>query len=292
MGDKIDSENEFLIFTALTEQAEHAAVQAKRSASDATTAAERATQAASQAADKLPLAGGTMQGPLNMGSQALTGLKDPVADTDAVSLEFAKEKLAPSGFGYGDAVMPNLVVNGDNDGSKFNAEAEKFLQSMQNGSVKQAIVQDYPFADGNIYVATIHKSEPGYAVIDAVSFNGFHIRKRKFNGTWLPWEYINPPMTLGVEYRTTERWQYKTVYTKLVNFGKIPINTRASVAHGAQSTRMLRCHGVSNTGDSLPLAYDNEKVYLYANNANIHIQTEGYVDTGRTAIVQLWYTKE
>lgn len=32
-------------------------------------------------------------------------------------------------------------------------------------------------------------------------------------------EWINPPMMLGVEYRTTERWNGNVVYTKLVNCG-------------------------------------------------------------------------
>ena len=33
-------------------------------------------------------------------------------------------------------------------------------------------------------------------------------------GTWTPWEYVNPPMRLGVEYRTTERIDGKAVYKK------------------------------------------------------------------------------
>ena len=33
---------------------------------------------------------------------------------------------------------------------------------------------------------------------------------------WLEWEYANPPMEPGVEYRTTERWNGKAVYKKLV----------------------------------------------------------------------------
>ena len=47
--------------------------------------------------------------------------------------------------------------------------------------------------------------------------------ERLFNGTeWKPWEWVNPPMQLGVEYRTTERYQGKPVYVKVVNFGAPP----------------------------------------------------------------------
>ena len=45
-------------------------------------------------------------------------------------------------------------------------------------------------------------------------------------------EWINPPSTIGVEYRTTERWNGKTVYSKVVNFGKLPNTSEKSVAHG------------------------------------------------------------
>ena len=42
-------------------------------------------------------------------------------------------------------------------------------------------------------------------------------------------EWINPPMVAGTEYRTTERWNGKPVYTQLVNFGALPDNTTKSV---------------------------------------------------------------
>ena len=41
-------------------------------------------------------------------------------------------------------------------------------------------------------------------------------------GGWQPWEWVNPAMRLGVEYRTTERYLGKPVYTQLVNLGAAP----------------------------------------------------------------------
>lgn len=35
-------------------------------------------------------------------------------------------------------------------------------------------------------------------------------------------EWVNPPMILGVEYRTTERYNGKPVYVKLINLGLVP----------------------------------------------------------------------
>ena len=40
--------------------------------------------------------------------------------------------------------------------------------------------------------------------------------------TWTPLEFINPPMELGVEYRTTERYNGKPVYRKAINVGAMP----------------------------------------------------------------------
>lgn len=51
------------------------------------------------------------------------------------------------------------------------------------------------------------------------------IRRRVLNnGVWGPFEWVNPPMKLGVEYRTTERYLGKPVYCKVVNCGNLPGN--------------------------------------------------------------------
>ena len=36
---------------------------------------------------------------------------------------------------------------------------------------------------------------------------------------WGPWEYVNPPLMLGTEYRTTERYLGRPVYCKVVDCG-------------------------------------------------------------------------
>jgi hypothetical protein len=38
--------------------------------------------------------------------------------------------------------------------------------------------------------------------------------RRMTDGVWGEWEYINPPMNAGVEYRTVERWGGEPVYRK------------------------------------------------------------------------------
>lgn len=47
---------------------------------------------------------------------------------------------------------------------------------------------------------------------------------------YYPWEWVNPPMQLGVEYRTTERYFSKPVYCKVVDFGTAPNNDTKNVS--------------------------------------------------------------
>lgn len=61
------------------------------------------------------------------------------------------------------------------------------------------------------------------------------IVRSMYGGEWGPWEWVNPPMELGVEYRTTERHQGKPVYVKLVNFGALPNATTKDVDTGISS---------------------------------------------------------
>lgn len=47
------------------------------------------------------------------------------------------------------------------------------------------------------------------------------LRRCRINGEWKPWEWVNPPMALGIEYRTTERRNGSPVYCKYANLGKL-----------------------------------------------------------------------
>ena len=71
--------------------------------------------------------------------------------------------------------------------------------------------------------------------------NGLIAQKKKYYDTWGDWEWLNPPMQLGVEYRTTERWNGKLVYAKYVNFGSAPNATTKSVSHGIEN--FAQCAG-------------------------------------------------
>lgn len=70
------------------------------------------------------------------------------------------------------------------------------------------------------------------------------------------WEWFNPPMTLGVEYRTTERYQGKPVYALAFDFGELP-NTSRKIKYApvaANVDEIIACGGCG-VGYSLPSFY-------------------------------------
>ena len=122
---------------------------------------------------------------------------------------------------------------------------------------------------------------------------GYTAQRMLLDGAWGEWEYLNPPMELGVEYRTTERYLGKPVYTKLVDCGAMPNATRKTVNHGATVEYMLRCAANCTAGykDSLPYWYDdNDYCTAYASTTQIIFKTPKDL-SDRTANAQIWYTK-
>jgi hypothetical protein len=71
------------------------------------------------------------------------------------------------------------------------------------------------------------------------------------------WEYVNPPMTPGVEYRTTERWNGKVVYAQAVDFGSMPNVSYKERYLNDGITGLVRVEGYckyQNGVDSVPFA--------------------------------------
>lgn len=66
------------------------------------------------------------------------------------------------------------------------------------------------------------------------------------------WEYVNPPMYLGVEYRTTERYLGKPVYVKAINFGALAVGLN-QIAFFSNGEIPLRCYAIhTNARATIP----------------------------------------
>lgn len=72
--------------------------------------------------------------------------------------------------------------------------------------------------------------------------------------TIAPWEWVNPPMILGTEYRTTERYLGKPVYTMAFSFGALPNASDKDVAMpGTDGTcKIIEIHGYASNEMTLP----------------------------------------
>lgn len=103
----------------------------------------------------------------------------------------------------------------------------------------------------------------------------------------------NPAMQVGVEYKTTEWWNEKPVYTKLVNCGKMPSNSEKWVDHNCAATAVLRAEGQCGNSCFPRVGWTNFlAVSLYLNLEAIGIYYEGTDRANEDALVQIWYVKD
>jgi hypothetical protein len=119
------------------------------------------------------------------------------------------------------------------------------------------------------------------------------LRRTRFShNTFSEWDWVNPPMWTGVEFRTTERYNGKTVYAKLIDCGQVTAGgeTVVNVSLGT----IIRCEA-NNQWASLPMHQENTNGYkLYVVSAEPN-QIRIYAGSAHTNVrvhVQVWYTKE
>lgn len=132
-------------------------------------------------------------------------------------------------------------------------------------------------------------------VVEAWNLNGANKAKiNKRSGTWGKWEWINPPMATGVEYRTTERFGGKPVYQKIVNFGTLPNTSFKTVAHGVSNMQHLLYKDCTAGTHHFP-ANCAESGYIgvvdvYVDDTSIQITTS-INWSAQTGYVKMKYTK-
>ena len=95
-------------------------------------------------------------------------------------------------------------------------------------------------------------------------------------------------MRIGVEYRTTERWQDATVYAKLVNFGAAPNSASSSIAHNIENFQ--QCAGLHGTLGGANLIGHSGVVSIDVNGKTITIETNRDLSKSNV-LVLIRYTK-
>lgn len=146
--------------------------------------------------------------------------------------EYVTSNAAPSGYGYGGAsiVIKSAVITTEEE---LTTEIEKIFATMTAGETKMISFVGFPTNSDWRWFGVITKSSAnnGSLVAQSAYNSGTEIIKTKYNGTWQPCEWKNPPMHRNVEYRTTERWDGKAVYTQNYYYGYYNSSV-TSIEHG------------------------------------------------------------
>ena len=125
------------------------------------------------------------------------------------AIDITLQNKAPAGYGLG--TTAKLLTSDDNlDGIRA------------NGFYGWA--SSLPTNAPSMYMSmrVENDSYTGHVVQTLTGWNdssNSQMRRIRTDSGWQQWEYVNPPMALGVEYRTTERYLGKPVYTMCIDCG-------------------------------------------------------------------------
>ena len=147
--------------------------------------------------------------------KVIRGLLPPEMDSDAANKKYVDDGLAgkaPAGFGLESTTRPpnnsldELHTNGWYQCAKGYTGAPTGHGTINYGTV-------FAINRWGQHTTQFYVSQPEDIIGSPLMLvRNYSVSK----GTWNPWEWINPPMVLGTEYRTTERYNGKPVYVKTV----------------------------------------------------------------------------
>lgn len=149
---------------------------------------------------------------------------------DAAAVGTALKGKAPAGYGFGE----NLLVEGRSVlavwGETFEAfcgKIDAILATMGDYTGRLIIARgglwygDFYQNCGNCQAVLYRGAGEANASLVTVGVR-YDWKINKINGAWQLPEWVNPPLVLGMEYRTTERYQGKTVYVACFSCGNLP----------------------------------------------------------------------
>ena len=176
------------------------------------------------------------------------------AETDPTVPAWAKSPTKPTytcdevgaaaaGFGYGEVTEYIVDENGT-----FEDKLNGILAGMQGFQCKQFSFYDTKGLISYKFLGRLWKYTSSYAVLEAVTYHNHKAMKRFYGGVWQPWEWENPPMQFGVEYRTTERHEGKPVYVCAVDLGVLPDSISKTVNLPVTPAKIVSLDGAFTDG--------------------------------------------
>ena len=220
---------------------------------------------------------------------------EPEAETVAAALS----NKAPAGFGFGDAIQEIVTASAEESYETYCAKVDAVLDAMPDKTAK--LVRAYPpavYGNAGTTISLLYKSDANYAVLSNIGsadagLCGWRMFKLRYPSSsspavWMPFEWENPPMKIGVEYRTSERYNSKPVYAKAISFGQAPNATYKDVSHGIENFSQLVSYTGMMGGANLIEAPALDNIQINA--SNIRITTNTDVSASYVYLV-LRYTK-
>lgn len=253
--------------------------------------------------DILTLRGLNMLGAINMNGNKITGLPTPTTGSEPATKDFVEnfsiegslpvkahlanksnphgvtiEQIGAAPAGYGLGTEGKVVEEID---SLFGTGVYLWEDAIQ-----------YPFRAGLCLHIERFKSG-SYATqycFKSDTYNPTMCVRNKAECIWGEWEWENPPMSPGVEYRTTERWNGRPVYAKTIECGALGNNTADDITHyTANIVVAWVCGGYYQTEYgiySLPYvgSVDGSQVFASATENIIHRVNKGMGSVAAMAV--------
>ena len=201
------------------------------------------------------------------------------------------KSLAPGGFGFGDAVQSIETTSAGESYETYCAKVDAVLDGMPDKTAK--LVLAYPpavYGKAGTTISLLYKGDANYAVLSNIGsadagLCGWRMIKLKKSSSdpsaWQPFEWEHPPMQLGVEYRTVERYNRKPIYIKAVSLGLLENNTSKSVEHGISDFEScVECSGFSGP---INLVGSGGVDSIYATTSRVGIDTNGSFSSAATS---------
>ncbi|QCI59084.1 collagen-like triple helix repeat-containing protein [Dysosmobacter welbionis] len=203
----------------------------------------------------------------------------------------ALSNKAPAGFGFGDAVQSIETTSAGESYETYCAKVDAVLDGMPDKTAK--LVLAYPpavYGKAGTTISLLYKGDANYAVLSNIgsadtALCGWRMIKLKKSSSdpsaWQPFEWEHPPMQLGVEYRTVERYNGKPIHIKAVSLGLLENNTSKSVEHGISDFEScVECSGFSGP---INLVGSGGVDSIYATTSRVGIDTNGSFSSAATS---------
>lgn len=224
-------------------------------------------------------------------------VKDKIVTVESLKVTYdaLNECKAPSGFGLGE----NTIKYFPTSESEFNTMLAEAVNKLPNESVGF-----FTFVDNNGVIfnggtahATVYRANNLYTTVTFVKYHYTDVVKfvkTLYDGTWLPLTWENPPMTAGVEYRTTEKHKGLPVYVKLIDIATLPNSASASTPTNISGFNgLVSIDGAVMSGSSYnPISSMGNVTDVWLNSTGTSLSIKTNADlSNRSASVYIKYTK-